>query len=304
MWLILSIIKKAIANPFLIVSHALSRFKIFRLVPDRIYLQIQYYLRMGQKLNLKDPKTYNEKLQWIKLYDRKPEYTLLVDKYEVRKFVVKTIGEEYLIPLLGVYGNYDEIEFDSLPNQFVLKPNHTSGDIYICKDKSEIDHPQLKKTIGRWLKREHYWTGREWSYKDVKPRIVCEKYMMDETGYGLKDYKFLCFNGEPKILYVVTDQGIDARLDFFDLEFNHLPIAHAYKNAVKDIGKPKGFKQMIGLSKLLSKDFAHIRVDFYDIAGKIYFGELTFYNYSGLLKFEPEDYDRIIGSWLSLPVSN
>ncbi len=174
MWLILSIIKKAIANPFLIVSHALSRFKIFRLVPDRIYLQIQYYLRMGQKLNLKDPKTYNEKLQWIKLYDRKPEYTLLVDKYEVRKFVVKTIGEEYLIPLLGVYGSYDEIEFDSLPNQFILKPNHTSGDIYICKDKSEIDHPQLKKTIGRWLKREHYWTGREWSYKDVKPRIVCE----------------------------------------------------------------------------------------------------------------------------------
>jgi hypothetical protein len=189
---------KGFRNPKLILLYLLN-FKVFRIIPDKMYLKIKYRLRIGKKLDLENPKTYNEKLQWLKLYDRKPEYTMMVDKYEVRKYIAKTIGEEYLIPLLGVYERYEEINFDDLPNQFVLKPNHTSGDIFICKDKSIIDHVKLKKEINKWLKRRYYWVHREWPYKNIKPRVICEKYLQD----NITDYKFMCFNGELKMIEIV-----------------------------------------------------------------------------------------------------
>ncbi|MHA1755236.1 MAG: ATP-grasp fold amidoligase family protein [Promethearchaeota archaeon] len=292
---------KLIRNPKNILLHVLN-FKIFRIIPDEIFLRIKYRLKIGNKLNLDNPKTFNEKLQWLKLNDRKPKYIDLVDKYKVREYITNKIGNKYLIPLLGVYNNFEEIDFDTLPNQFVLKPNHTSGNIYICKDKKSINKKDLKRRINTWLNREYYWVHREWPYKNIKPKIICEKYMVDESGVELKDYKFFCFYGEPKALFVATDRGIDTRFDFYDLNFSHLPFTQHYKNGVKKIVKPSGFNEMIQLSKILSKDIPHVRVDFYDIYGRIYFGELTFYHFSGFEKFEPVEYDEIFGSWLELPL--
>lgn len=290
---------KATKNPKKFLLYLLD-FKIFHVIPDKTYIKIKFYLTMGYKLDLKDPKSYNEKLQYLKLYDRNPNYTQLVDKYAVRQFISNTIGGDYLIPLLGVYNSFDEINFNELPNQFVLKPTHTSGNVYICKDKSLINYKKLKKEINKWMKRKYYWLHREWPYKNIKPKIICEKYMVDESGIELKDYKFFCFDGTPQALFVATDRGTDTRFDFFDIHFNHLSVVQHYKNAKKDIVKPIGFDKMVELSKKLSKNFPHVRVDFYNINGKIYFGELTFYHFSGFVKFEPEKYDYWFGSLINI----
>lgn len=292
---------KIFKRPKLIILYMLAT-RISRIIPDTIFLKIEYRLIIGKKLNLSNPKTFNEKLQWLKLYNRKNEYTDMTDKYKVREYIENKIGNKYLIPLIGAYNTFEEIDFKKLPNQFVLKPNHTSGDIYICKNKSKIDYGKLKKEVNNWLKENYYWTSREWIYKNIKPRIICEKYMVDESGTELKDYKFFCFDGEPKALFVATDRGIDTRFDFFDLNFNHLPFMQYYKNSVKKIVKPRGFDEMIKLSKILSKGIPHVRVDFYDIYGRVYFGELTFFHFSGFVKFEPEEYDKLFGNWLELPL--
>ena len=292
---------KVFKNPKLIFMRLLS-FKISKFIPDKTYLKMKFYLRIGHKLNLKNPLTFNEKLQWLKLYDRNPRYTNLVDKFEVRKYIEKTIGSDYLIPLLGVYESFEEIDFDKLPEQFVLKPTHTSGDVFICTDKTKINHSELKSEINRWMKREYFWIHREWPYKNVVPKIICEKYMVDESGTGLKDYKFFCFDGTPKAMFVATNRGIDTRFDFFDLDFNHLPFMQHYKNNGQKLNKPVGFEEMIDLAQALSQDIPHVRVDFYNINGKIYFGELTFYHFSGFEKFEPAEYDLKFGSYLKLPL--
>lgn len=297
-------IKKVFSNPGYLMLYTL-RFKLFRLLPDKLYLKLKFRLIFKKKLSFENPSTYNEKLQWLKLYDRKPDYTKMVDKYEVRKYIEDKIGEEYLIPILGVYDSFDDIDFDELPDQFVLKPNHTSGNVYICKDKFKIDYVKLKKEVDEWLQREYYWIHREWPYKNIKPKIICEKFMVDESGFELKDYKYFCFNGDPKAMFIATDRGIDTRFDFYDMQFNHLPFMQHYKNGTKKINKPAGFDEMFTLAKLLSHGIPHVRVDFYDINGKIYFGELTFYHFSGFVKFEPHKYDKIFGDWLELPkVSN
>lgn len=250
---------------------------------------------------MRRPKTYNAKLQWLKLYDRNKDYITCVDKYEVRDFIKDSIGEKYLIPLIGIYNTIEEIPWGELPDKFVLKCTHGSGTNIICKDKSRLDIEASKKKLKRWMKKNWFWYGREWPYKNVVPRILCEKYMVDESGYELKDYKIFCFNGEPKMMYVATDRGVDTRFDFFDMEFNHLPIIQSYKNATKKIKKPYSFEIMKELSRKLSKGFIHIRVDFYDISGRIYFGEMTYYHLSGFSRFIPEKYDEIIGSWIELP---
>jgi len=275
--------------------------KIKQFIPDKIYLKMQYWYHFKKILNLNDPKTFNEKIQWLKLYDRKPEYTQLVDKYEVRKYIKETIGEEYLIPLIGVYDSVDDINWDNLPDKFVLKCTHGSQCNIICNDKTKLDIENSKKKLRKWMNRNWYWYGREWPYKNVKPRIICEKYMVDESGIELKDYKYFCFNGKPKIMFVATDRGIDTRFDFYDMEFNHLPIMQHYKNAVKKIVKPKAFDEMAKLASQLSKDIPHVRVDFYDINGKVFFGELTFSHFSGFVEFIPNEWDYRIGSMLKLP---
>lgn len=275
--------------------------KLLKLLPDYIFLQIKYRYKFNKKLDLKKPQTFNEKLQWLKLYDRNPEYTKMVDKYEAKKYVANIIGEEYIIPTLGVYDKFEDINFATLPNQFVIKCTHDSGGLIICKDKTKLNIKEARKKINKSLKRNYFYTGREWPYKNVKPRIIAEQYMVDESGTELKDYKFFCFNGEPKLLFVAKDRPYATKFNYYDMDFKKLPFKQHYKNFNDYIEKPKGFEKMIELSRKLSKDIPHVRVDFYDINGKVYFGELTFYHLSGFEKFEPNEWDKKLGDMLELP---
>ena len=295
---------KGIKTPKLIILRILQ-FGIFRFIPDKFFLKIKYRIIIGKKLNLKNPQSFNEKLQWLKLYDRNPLYTKLVDKYEVRAFIAETIGEEYLIPLYGLYKSFEEINFDELPNQFVLKPTHTSGDVYICRDKSQIDFSKLKKLVNYWLKREYYWNHREWPYKNITPRIICEKFMIDDESSELMDYKFLSFNGDIKCLFICLNRNspYGLNVDFYDMNWNLMPFERHYKCSGKKISKPKNFDKMVKFSEILSKNLTFIRVDFYEVNGKLYFGELTFYPGSGYEEFTPESYDYQLGSWMELKLN-
>jgi hypothetical protein len=280
-------------------------FKIFRFIPDKTFLKMKYWLRIGKKLNLSNPKTFNEKLQWLKLYDRNPKYTDLVDKDKVREYIAKTIGEEYLIPLLEVYDSYEEIDFDKLPNQFVLKCTHDSGGLVICKNKNEFDIESARKKMNKSLKRNFYYHGREWCYKNIKPKIICEKYMVDESGVELKDYKIFCFNGEPKIIQVDYNRFIGHKRNLYDTQWNYIPASIQYPTDPEvKIMKPEKLNEMLKLAKVLAKDYPHVRVDFYSINEKIYFGEMTFYHGSGFERFKPESLGRKMGNWIKLPDEN
>jgi len=292
---------KLFKNPKLAVLYGLD-IRIFKILPDDIFLKIKYKLHIGKKLNLTTPQTFNEKLQWLKLYDRNPIYTQLVDKYEVRKYISKTIGEDYLIPLIGVWDKFEDIDFSKLPNQFVLKPNHTSGNIFICKDKSNIDYVKLKKEVNMWLKRRYYWVHREWPYKNVKPRIICEKYMVDESGVELKDYKIFCFSGEPKIIQVDYNRFTSHKRNLYDTEWNYINASIKYPTDPNiKIKKPEKLNIMLDLARVLAKDYPHVRIDFYSIKDKVYFGEMTFYHGAGFETFNPEDFQIQMGEWIKLP---
>lgn len=284
----------------------LLRFMIVKFkksLPDKMYLKMFFRIRMDKKLNLDDPKSFSEKIQWLKLYDRNPEHTLMVDKYEVRKYISRVLGEEYLIPLIGVYDSFDEIDFEKLPNQFVIKCTHDSGGIVICKDKSKLDINAAKEKINSSLNRNYYYHGREWPYKNVYPRIICEKYMVDESGVELKDYKLMCFNGKVKCSFVALNRNSKTGLnvDFYDMEWKPMPFERKYPKSGILTPKPKTFEQMVSFAEKLSKNIPFVRVDFYDINGHLYFGELTFSPGNGCEKFSPESYDYLLGSWLQLP---
>lgn len=283
----------------------LTRAGFYNHMSDEEYLSRKYQLYFGQKLDLQNPPTFNEKLQWLKLYNRKPEYTVMVDKYKVREYIAQELGEEYLIPLLGVWDNPDEIDFDALPNQFVLKCNHNSGlGMCICKDKSELDISKVKVELRKGLKQDYYLTGREWPYKDVPRKIIAEKYMEDVSG-DLKDYKFYCFNGEMKFVMINSDRNTSrpTRADYFDRDFNWLDFTWGYSHAEVHPKKPEQFEKMVAIVEKLAKGLPHIRVDLYDCNGKIYFGELTFFDGSGFDKIEPLEWDYKIGKLLKLPTS-
>lgn len=277
---------------------------IFKYMPDSLFLRIKYYLKMGKMLDLYSPETFNEKIQWLKLYDRKSSYTSLVDKYEVRRLISQNIGESYLIPLLGVWNKFDDIDFSKLPNQFVLKCTHDSGGIIICKDKSNFDIASAKYKINKLLKKNYYYHCREWPYKYVKPRIICEKYMVDESDKELKDYKFMCFSGEVKCSFVCSNRNFKGKLNvtFFDMNWEIMPFERHYPRSNYEIKRPKNFQKMVELAEKLSHDIPFVRVDFYEVDGKIYFGELTFYPGSGYEEFTPVSYDYLLGSWIKLPL--
>lgn len=273
-----------------------------RFIPDKMYIQIYYFAHFKKFCNLKNPRTYNEKLNWLKLRVRNPLYSTIVDKYEAKKYVANIIGEQYIIPTLGVWDSFNEIDFDTLPNQFVLKCTHDSEGLVIVRDKATMDKTAAKEKIEAALMRNFYYIGREWPYKNVKPRIIAEKYMEDHVDGELRDYKFFCFNGEPRAMFVASDRSSDhVKFDYFDLDFNHLDIKQKYPHAKKPLRKPVTFDQMIELSGVLSKGFPHVRVDFYEVDGHLYFGELTFYHFSGFMPFEPDKWDYIFGEWLKLP---
>lgn len=278
--------------------------KCARLLSDKCYLKLYYRARLHKKLNLDNPQTYNEKLQWLKLYNRKPEYTIMVDKLAAKDYVASIIGDEFIIPTIAVYDSVDEIDFEKLPNQFVLKCTHDSGGVVICKDKCSLDIEAAKQKLKKGLESRFDAYTREWPYRDVTPRILAEEYKVDESGVELKDYKWFCFDGQPKALFIATDRGNpteDTKFDFFDMDFNLLPFTNGHPHSKKEIKKPCGFETMKEIASLLSQNIPHVRVDLYDINGKIYFGELTFFHWSGFVPFDPEEWDYIFGSWIKLP---
>lgn len=274
----------------------------FEWMSDEDFLKMLFQVHMDRKLDLDNPKTFNEKLQWLKIHDRKPEYITMVDKYAAKKYVADIIGEEYIIPTLGKWDKFDDIDFNALPNQFVLKCNHDSGGLVIVKDKSKLDKVAAKKKLEQHLLRNAYWVYREWPYKDVKPCIIAEKYIENGEN-GLIDYKIHCFNGEPKFVIVFRDRfGKDGMTDdFFDINWQHLPVSRpGHPFSKESIPKPENFNLMLDLARKLSNGIKFLRVDFYNIKGKIYFGELTFSPAAGMSPFEPEEWDRTFGDWIRI----
>lgn len=272
-----------------------------RFIPDKMYIQLYYFLRFKRFCHLKHPRTFNEKIQWLKLNDHNPMYCTMVDKYEAKNYVASRIGEQYIIPTLGVWDHFDDIDFSLLPDQFVLKCTHDSAGLVIVKDKSKLDIQAARRKINRSLNKNFYYIGREWQYKNIKPRVIAEAYMEDHTVHELRDYKWLCFNGEPKVLFVAANRGNGhPTIDYFDSEYRHLDLVKHYPNSEKELKKPQTFDEMIEKARILSTDMAHIRVDFYEVDGKMYFGELTFYTGSGFSPYKPEKWDELFGSWIDL----
>lgn len=273
------------------------------IIPDKEYLKLTHRIRFDEKLDFSNPVTFNQKIQWLKIYDRNPEYIKLVDKILVKQYVAKKIGEEYVIPTLGVWNNYDEIDFDSLPSQFVLKCNHDSGSVIVCKDKNKLDIRSTKRKLKKGIKTDAFFWGREWPYKEVKRKIFAEKYMEDDDSDELKDYKFMCFNGKVMCSFVGSERYSNdgLKITFFDLDWNVLPFERHYPKSSIPIKKPKNYEKMIELAEKLSKNIPFVRVDFYETGGCVYFGEMTFYPGSGWEEFKPYEWDRKLGSWIHLP---
>lgn len=279
-------------------------YKFARFYSDRKFLETLFPLRVGYKLNLDNPQTFNEKLQWLKLYDRRPEYTHMVDKVEAKRYVASIIGEEYIIPTLAVYDRAEDIDFEALPNQFVLKCTHDSGGIVICRDKSKLDRKAAIKKLSKGLKVNYFYQKREWPYKNVRPRVIAEQYMSD-NGDELIDYKVHSFNGTPEVILVCRDRYKETGLteDFYTREWKHLDISRPnHGQAEVPAECPKELEEMLRLSAQLSKDIPFLRSDFYTIDHKVYFGELTFFPASGMTPFIPANWDNILGDWLKIPI--
>lgn len=274
-----------------------------RYYTDRSFLVRLFPLRTGYPLNLENPQTFNEKIQWLKLYDRKPIYIKMVDKVEAKKYVADIIGREYIVPTYNVYERLEDIDFDVLPEQFVLKCNHDSGGLVICKNKLSFNKNEAIKNLKKAFNRNYYWKNREWPYKDVKPKIIAEKYLTDD-GVGLKDYKFYCFNGEPRILYI--SKGLDdhktANISFLTMDWLFAPFVRSDYNPFPSLPeKPSKFDEMVAIARRLSCNIPFVRVDLYQVRNQVYFSELTFSPCSGFMPFEPKEWDFRLGSWLRLP---
>lgn len=295
-------IKSVFKEPIKLISFLDSK-GFLNFMSDKAYLKLYYRLKFNKKLDLKNPQTFNEKLQWLKLYDRNPEYTNMVDKYEVKALVSEKIGKKYIIPTLGVWDSFEDINFDELPNQFVLKCTHDSGGLIVCNDKAKLNIDEVRQKINKCLKHNYYYFGREWPYKNIKPRIIAEKYMEDSKTKELRDYKFFCFNGEVKLVFIATDRqsNEETKFDFFDENFKHLDFTNGHPNAFKKPEKPINFELMKKLASKLSKGIPQVRIDFYEVDKKVYFGEITFFHWSGLKPFEPEEWDLKFGKMIKLP---
>lgn len=272
-------------------------------LPDKLYLQLFYFAAVGKFINFKSPEGYNEKLQWLKINRKNPEYSKLVDKLAVRDHIKNTLGEEYLFPLLGVFNSFDEINFAELPNQFVLKCNHDSGSTKVIKDKSaltEKDFKELRTHFSNRLKHDYFYAGREYPYKGIKSCIMIEKLMVDTGKSDITDYKFFCFDGVPKVLLVATDRQTDCRFDYFDMDFNHLDIIDHFPQSEKPIPKPLCFDKMKELAAQLSQGIKTVRMDFYEINGQIYFGEYTFFSGGGFDLYIQPEWEKQMGDWIKL----
>ena len=269
-------------------------------IPDKYFIAYLFKKHLGYYLNLDNPKTFNEKLQWLKLYDRNSLYTILVDKFEVKKYISKMIGSDYIVPTIGIWNRFEDVDFKKLPLKFVLKCTHDSGGLIICHNKDRFNIQEAKEKMERSLNINYYWTGREWPYKNVKPRIIAEEFIAD----NLRDYKLFCFNGDPLITLVCSERftGDGLKEDFYDKSWRHLDIRRpGHENSSIPIPCPNKFELMKSLAATLSKDIPFVRVDFYEVNGKVFFGEMTFFPASGFEGFAPEEWDLRLGEWLKLP---
>ena len=279
--------------------------RILRIVPDKIYLQIVFFKHFHRFINFKNPKTFNEKLQWLKIYDRRPEYTTMVDKYLVKDYVASKIGKEYIIPTIGAWDHPEEIEFEKLPNQFVLKWNHDSGSIVICKDKKTFNKDEAVRKLKIGDSRTGYWYGREWPYKNVVPKIIAEKYL-DDNGHVPIDYKIYCFNGEPYKVMLCLDRDKDEPTKFYSFDFSWNLLRHNLRGKSAPEGftlpKPQSLDKMFESAKKLSQGIPFARIDFYDLNGHMYFGEITLYPDSGFDSAILPEIDEMYGSMIKLNV--
>ena len=279
--------------------------KYLRWMSDKAYLSLFYRIFWHKKIDWDNPKLFTEKLLWLKLYNQKPEYTDMVDKYEIKRIVSEKIGSEYVIPALGVWDRFGDIDFSKLPNEFILKTTHDSGGFIVCRDKKNFDYKSAEKKLNKYLTRNFYWVGREWPYKNVKPRIIAEPYINSLGKPDSVEYKLTCFNGVAKNITVC--RGIahsvlsDRTNDNYDRELNHLSWYAYYKNSTKPFTFPKEIYKIIELAERLSEGIPQVRVDFYLVNGQIYFGEMTFFTWGGFIKFTPKEQDRIMGEWIVLP---
>lgn len=269
---------------------------------DDIYLKIVFRLRMGYSLNLKNPKSFSEKLQWLKLNDCKPIYTEMVDKVAAKDYVAQIIGKEHIIPTIAVFDSVEDINWDKLPNRFVLKCTHDSGGVVICKDKSLLNKEEAKRKLALGLNKYYFMVNKEYPYKNVPRRIICEEYKEDGSGNELKDYKFMCFNGKVQCSFVCSNRHQESGLNvtFFDKEWNRMPFERLYPTDKKDIAKPSQYEIMINMAENLSKNIPFVRIDLYEINGIVYFGEMTFFPGSGMEEFRPIEWDYKLGEWIDL----
>ena len=300
------LLRKSFKKPYLILPYCWRKCSRY-IKSDELYLKVYYRLCIGKKLDLKHPKTFTEKLQWLKLHNTSDLCTQLVDKYLVRNYIEDNIGGEYLIPLLGVWDHFDEIDFGSLPEQFVLKTNHGSGGVVLCRDKTQFNRLEAKQILESSLKENYFWAGREYPYKNVRPRIIAEQLIQDSQGNAPVDYKFFCFNGEPKVLFYASERfnklGLPPRFDYYDMDLNHLPVcSKGHDNSDIHLKMFPEFEQMKEIARKLSSGFSHVRVDLYLIGGHIYFGEMTFHHDGGLVPFVPEKWDFKFGQMIKLPI--
>ncbi|MFW6009572.1 MAG: ATP-grasp fold amidoligase family protein [archaeon] len=284
------------------VWHLLRQFYFKYFFTDERIIKKKFKKRLGRELNLDNPIKFNDKIQWLKLNWYDPLGVKCADKFKVRKYVKEKIGEEHINKLYGIYNSVNEINLNNLPKKFVLKGTHGSGFNIICKNKDKINWKIKKKEMKRWMKLNYYWRTREWVYKDIKPRIICEKYLEEPGLSEVKDYKIFCFNGEPKIIQVDFNRFTHHKRNLYDLDWNFLNVKIEYpSDKNKKIKKPEKLNKMLKLSKKLSEGFSHVRVDFYYVKNKIIFGEMTFFHGSGMEKIIPEEFEIKMGNWLDLP---
>lgn len=277
--------------------------KSLRFLPDKTYLKFLFRVRNGKKLDLKSPKTFCEKMNWLKINEKQESYTKLVDKVLVRDYIDKKIGEGHTFPLLGVWDRFEDIDFDQLPDEFVLKCNHDSGSVKIIKDKSSLtskDYEEMKKKYASALKDNPFFAGREYPYKNVKAKILAEKLMTMEDGSGINDYKFFCFDGKPEILFVATDRQTDVKFDFYDMDFQHLDIINIHPQSGKTIEKPACFEEMKEIAGKLSAGMKFVRIDLYEIDGTVFFGEFTFFHAGGFWPLTPEEWETKLGDLIKI----
>lgn len=271
-----------------------------RFIPDKPYVKMVFWIKNGKRLNINNPKTFCEKQNWLKLYDVHPEYTQLVDKIAVRDYVTQKIGTDISFPILGVWDSIKDIDFTKLPEKFVLKCNHDSGSVKIIDDKNKIDVDELDKFYKGRMKINPYYTGREYPYKNVKPKIFAEKYMISSGAKDINDYKFFCFDGKPEIMFIATDRNTDVRFDFFDMNFEHLDIFYVHPNSDNKIEKPETFDEMKEIASKLSEGMKFVRIDLYEINGKVYFGEYTIFNGGGFWPILPDEWDKKLGDLIKI----